>query len=91
MSEHIFMTKKNVFSGEDIQVKQYVLTMHVQHHSFADWRRHSIAGDAQVGAHLAPRYFRQSQHFALCTGYCNMQTWGAVSEVSSLRNQSVQH
>jgi hypothetical protein len=61
------------------------LTVHVQHHTFADRRGYSVAGDAQVSAHLAPRYFRQSQRFAFCNGYCDMQVQGTVSEVSSLR------
>lgn len=68
----------------DEVVRSILLTMHVQHHSFADWRGYSVAGDAQVGAHLAPRYFRQSQRFASCRRYCNMQAQGTALEVSSL-------
>lgn len=47
-----------------------LLTVNVDHHPLADGGRHSVGGDAEVGAHLGPRHFHQRQHLALVRSHC---------------------
>ena len=87
------MTEINLF-GENSRWNDIrgVLTVNVQHHPFADWWWYSVTRDAQVGAHLASGYFRQSQRFPLGGSYCNTEArrweFKILKNLTDLKNLS---